>query len=101
MTLNTEGLGIRLSLWADDKICLADWNAECGLEVSFETALWKEYGGLHIGAAPPIFINKWIELRVDGSPAWRREVPEKVLKERERIRAEEEAQRQSRPDDVT
>lgn len=94
-------LETRLSLWTDGEICLADWSADYSIAVSFETVLWREYGGLQLGVAPPFFINKWIEFRVDGQPQWRKQVPEKALKEREKIRGAEEARRQSRPDDVT
>jgi hypothetical protein len=73
----------RLTLWEDRGICLADWDPAYGFEFpSFLDRLWTEFGAIQIGTGPPYFINKWIELRIDGEVQWRMGVPKKVLKQR-------------------
>ena len=75
---------LRYDVWTDKKICLAQWY-EYPNRVSFIPSIsfapFDQFGFLLLNSIP-IFINKWVELKISGRRAWLVKVSEKVLKQR-------------------
>ena len=90
-------------VWIDGDagdICLLRSDSRYSIDLSFSPFLWEAEGCALLGGNL-VFVPNWIECRLDGERLWWEQVPEKVLKEREKVQGAEEARRQSRPDDVT
>lgn len=91
-------------IWIDDekegKICVGSWHPDVPLTADFPPVLWDAVGGFMLNGFFMV-VPTWIEFWIDGEVKWRKEVSPDVLKAREKMAGEEEARRQSRPDDIT